>query len=478
MKLHSKIALFIIATAMMACIPVNADACSCMRPRPPCEEYGRANAIFIGLVTDASVASNETGTPGVYNLNPEKTFRFTVEESFKGISSAEVDIVTGSGGGDCGYSFLKGERYLVYAFRGPKSEKLSTNICTRTTSLVHSNEDLAYLRGLSKAKPGGTIFGKVERYTGDREYGPYELAGPMAGVKVLITGQGARHEIVTDKDGRYQVSGLQPGGYDVRAELPDYLAGYTSRSWMNDADSRLATVGDRGCAEENIAVELDGRISGRVVDSEERPVPGLLVDLVKADSVGKDFREIRSRYVESDDEGRFEFRMLPPGRYVLGVNIHKAPDSSAPYLRTYFPGVSDTSRATIISIGDGTKLKDYDLRLPPRRVERDIKGIVLWSDGRAVAEATVSLDLSEYPGWLMMTYSVKTDDEGRFLIKGLDGFKYSLHAHIYQAAPTNRRAEARPVEVVASENVESVKLIIPAPASNPNKSDPRKEKKP
>jgi hypothetical protein len=30
----------------------------------------------------------------------------------------------------CGYPFTKGETYLVFAFRSPKDDTLSTNLCT------------------------------------------------------------------------------------------------------------------------------------------------------------------------------------------------------------------------------------------------------------------------------------------------------------------------------------------------------------
>ena len=57
--------------------------------------------------------------------------RFVVAESFRGLRSAEAEVVTGWGGGDCGYEFVKGETYLVYAFRGEKDKLLRTGICTR-----------------------------------------------------------------------------------------------------------------------------------------------------------------------------------------------------------------------------------------------------------------------------------------------------------------------------------------------------------
>lgn len=40
-----------------------------------------------------------------------------VEEPFKGVAARNVVLYTGWGGGDCGYMFGRGARYLVYARR-------------------------------------------------------------------------------------------------------------------------------------------------------------------------------------------------------------------------------------------------------------------------------------------------------------------------------------------------------------------------
>jgi hypothetical protein len=50
-----------------------------------------------------------------------------VVEEFHGEVSAEVDVHTGSGGSDCGYGFVEGSTYLVYA-SGATDGRLSTSI--------------------------------------------------------------------------------------------------------------------------------------------------------------------------------------------------------------------------------------------------------------------------------------------------------------------------------------------------------------
>jgi hypothetical protein len=70
--------------------------------------------------------------------------RFKIEEFWKGALSKEVTIFTGQGGGDCGYKFEVGQRYLVYAYKYNDRE-LGTNICQRTAGLIEAAEDLKVL---------------------------------------------------------------------------------------------------------------------------------------------------------------------------------------------------------------------------------------------------------------------------------------------------------------------------------------------
>ncbi|MBW9234790.1 hypothetical protein JQK62_21625, partial [Leptospira santarosai] len=73
---------------------------------------------------------------------------FEVAETWKGVSESQVFIITGSGGGDCGYEFQVGQDYLVYATESTmygNQAELVTIICDRTTELGSAQEDLAVL---------------------------------------------------------------------------------------------------------------------------------------------------------------------------------------------------------------------------------------------------------------------------------------------------------------------------------------------
>ncbi|HZB45241.1 MAG TPA: hypothetical protein VE360_08360, partial [Pyrinomonadaceae bacterium] len=136
----------------------SAHACSCMGGSPPCQEFGRAAAVFVGTVTGV------TERPRVSVAEARKAadegdewaargFRFAVTQSFLGVAGAEVEVWTGWGGGDCGYDFEQGASYLVYAYRLGKSGRLGTGICSRTRPVAGAAEDLEFLRGLAGRPP-------------------------------------------------------------------------------------------------------------------------------------------------------------------------------------------------------------------------------------------------------------------------------------------------------------------------------------
>ena len=97
--------------------------------------------------------------------------------------------------------------------------------------------------------------------------------------------------------------------------------------------------------------------------------------------------------------GRFEIKQVPPGEYVLGINLTGSPKAGFPYPPTYFPGVTQRSEATVIKLGLGEKVSDLLLRLPPPLSRRGVGGVVVWPDGSPAAGAEVYLTDVNHPGY-------------------------------------------------------------------------------
>ena len=174
-------------------------------------------------------------------------------------------------------------------------------------------------------------------------------------------------------------------------------------------------------------------------------------------------------------------KLVKPGRYLLGVRIYGSAGSTyVPYPRTYYPGVNDESRATVITIAEGQTLNEVDLQLPPRLIEQKLEGIVSWPDSQPIMGATVWLKETEYPNH-DMPYRVTTDEKGLFSFKVYEGMKYTLNA-IFDSETKGKQRRSETLEVRPSGNPGIVRLTIPrwtahdylkTPAQNRNRGGNR-----
>jgi hypothetical protein len=138
-----------------------AFACKCVSPPPEVKTVrdlaqwyaNRSDAIFEGTVQrvelkwvlmDAKVGGF---VPADFDEDEPRLYvTFDVSHFYKGVERKDVLLTTGVGGGDCGFDFEIGKKYLIYAL-ADASGHLSTDICSGTGLLEESQSDLSYLRG-------------------------------------------------------------------------------------------------------------------------------------------------------------------------------------------------------------------------------------------------------------------------------------------------------------------------------------------
>ncbi|HEX5706242.1 MAG TPA: hypothetical protein VFX96_03030 [Pyrinomonadaceae bacterium] len=138
-----------------------AHACSCLAPGPPREEAERARAVFAGEVVEVIApagegaekksdkgeadCARESEWQSAGSGRDEVRVRFKVKLAWKNVTSGEVVVTTPASSAACGYSFRKGEAYVVYAYGGDEGRELSTGLCSRTRPLSAADEDLREL---------------------------------------------------------------------------------------------------------------------------------------------------------------------------------------------------------------------------------------------------------------------------------------------------------------------------------------------
>ncbi|WP_246942875.1 hypothetical protein [Bacillus pinisoli] len=115
--------------------PVPAYACSCIPSLPVKEELKSVQSVFSG-----EVLSIETDPSPDYKPNK---VTFKVSEIWKGENKSEITIYTARDSEACGFEFMQGVSYLVYATEN--GGKLRTGICSLTKDLSQASADLVVL---------------------------------------------------------------------------------------------------------------------------------------------------------------------------------------------------------------------------------------------------------------------------------------------------------------------------------------------
>ncbi len=126
----------------------------------------------------------------------------------------EIEIVTGQGGGDCGYRFEQGVDYAVYAYTDTEG-RLATGICSGTRILSQAAEDLRYFHAMAAAPAAGELH--VQTGLPDNPGKPGEW--------IRVEKEGSRYTAQTDAAGVATFALLPPGEYTIHAnsdgDLPD-----------------------------------------------------------------------------------------------------------------------------------------------------------------------------------------------------------------------------------------------------------------
>lgn len=408
---------------------VPAWACSCIGTPSPCIAAGQSAAVFVGTVTEFAEPSRITRL-GRYELT-RRTARFRVSEVLSGIPAwqKEIAILTGHGGGDCGFRFEPGTTYVVYAYRNRQGD-LETGICSRTREISSAAEDLDYIRRNANAGDTGEI--RVRTGLPDKP-------GP-GGQRISLERAGSRYVNQTDPAGVARFSALPAGEYVVHADADGDLR-----------DDPRVQLGAKGCAELSLRRSLV--ISGLVTTESGKPAAQAEVH-ARLTSGAPAEETVTAR------DGRYELRIDKPGDYLVGVNLNRAATRDSPYPRWFHPGTAEQSAATVVSFAGKHEYRTLDLRLPPAQPARVIEGIALKPDGQPAP--LVQLTLADGDGNIIVLDSA--DPSGRFRLSASAGNAYRLHAT--SAGDPAGRFSAPPTDIAPGFELVGLKLFLTQPGTS------------
>jgi hypothetical protein len=323
-------------------LPECAQACSCIGPIVTCNNFWKVDYVFEGTVRT------------IDRVAEEHRVSLEVHRAWKGVEGAHLEVLTHTQESACGFSFQQGGRYLVFASRRPTDGKIGVNSCSLTKEISKAADDVAWLESLNHPSTGGRVYGEVvlneQTLSGNGE----AQRKPLEGIRITLDGTDRRRETRTGPDGRYELVGVPAGKYRIAAHL--------SQDLMQSFTIRQIEIPDvRACAQEDFWTSINGSVEGRVLHDDGRPAQRVLVQLTAA-GTDLDAGWFPNATAPTDADGFYRFDGLPPGRYVIGVNLRNA--RRLPYPRTLHmtngqPTIIDLQRA------EGEVLLPF--RLPPPR---------------------------------------------------------------------------------------------------------------
>lgn len=407
--------------------PAVAAACSCV-PQSPCQALSRRDAR--PNVFEATVESLEHRpiSQGMVNGEPLISSGTTIvhlKDVRSLLGDSATTIVTSGDGASCGYSFAVGQRYVIDAYAN--GGQLGTGACSQTRPIEEAGQLLAYVASLSRPSRGGLVTGTVLLSTLEYSFSPASRPRGIEGVGITLEGP-VSLRASTRADGGFSFEGVPSGRYRIAA-LPPAAMSYISAPQPFDVNIPDA----HACADVPFSLTLNATIEGSVVDRDGTPVKNASVALRRTDALTAPPIPNFTYFVgyartRTDDAGHYEFRSVPPGQYVAGLNIDSGSAAGSAYRAAYVAMLDGSPDVIDFPLG-GHRLLPPIVAVPPSYVV--VTGRVAWPDARPGAGMKiVAYAHGESLKSIGAQVETRADAEGRFSLRLPEGVAHTVRAFI------------------------------------------------
>lgn len=209
--------------------------------------------------------------------------------------------------------------------------------------------------------------------------------------EVQVSANPSQTETTTDSQGRYTLRDLAPGNYRVAAHGQHEGAPGFGPSGVK----HVTLAAGQDLASVDFQLRALGQISGKVLDENKEPIPGIRVFLV-----AREYRLGALRYLfagtgETDDRGEYHLRRAQPGRAYLIMaerRVRKLEAISSvpadPRLRkrvpapTYYPDSTSLDGGQAVTLRAGERREGMDIRMT-RSASYCVEGVLEANGGPA-----------------------------------------------------------------------------------------------
>ena len=180
---------------------------------------------------------------------------------------------------------------------------------------------------------------------------------------------------VTDSEGRYRLTGLPAGQYQITTLAPSFATADQAanpNSYYGPGKSIVLSAREN-VDDVDIKLVRGSVITGRVTDADGGPVVEQRVELQALDQNGNPGRQPQLYFGnyemnQTDDRGVYRIYGLPAGRYRVSVGTNRdagfiSSNNHTFYPQTFYPDVTDAAKATVIELNEGSEAANIDIRV-------------------------------------------------------------------------------------------------------------------
>lgn len=473
---------------VIAAFPMLAKACPCTSSAPgQCLGLQSTDVVFMGTVTDAELvsptaappaartpetSSSDPAAPGAQSQTAEPVleeapiykYHFRVDEHFAGPDEPEIDIFSGGDDGDCGYTFQKGQQYVVFTQEEADGHLYAT-ICNGTRTVAQAVALIPQLRAMRDHRRIASVFGVLRRTDPPFLAAPDDPPTAVPVISLKLRSQLDRFQANTDKDGVYTFYDVHAGTYNFTADLPEG----TELTQKAQAEPLSAfTIPDGACYEYDVYALPIGEIHGTVLGPDGKPLPIASLELYREGS----YSDSRPGYWGFQGAtGAFEFDHVGPGRYVLVYNRPNHRNPNSPFERAFYPGVSNIAQAKPIVVKkDGQVLQKVNFKVTKGYPARTLRVTIKWTGAPPTGTLTVAARADKYEN-----PSAEKISDSLYSLTLFKDVNYTISAWedlTPQASTRGKNACAMPSRIAAPEVIvggsdnatKDVTLTLPKPA--------------
>lgn len=278
-----------------------------------------------------------------------------------------------------------------------------------------------------KDKPAAGVVVGLRRSALENSYDPFDRA-------------------VTDADGIYRITNIPAGSYVITVAAPAYVP-------VNSSDRKPVVIGeDENVEDVNFSLVRGGVITGKVTDSEGRPVVLHPVELYNPGELERARGQVLpypAMTAQTDDRGVYRLFGVVPGRYKVAAGrgsegYYGFSPSEVNYKQAFY---ADPSKGNVVEVTEGSEAKDIDITLGRAAQTFSVSGRIINGEsntpvpGQRFNLQRVLGSRTEYVNAIAVSNA-----RGDFTMEGLIAGKYSTV--VYPREGSDLRAEATTFEII------------------------------